>query len=50
MNQEGIGKCFRQVEHIRGLRYYITVNQVMVETVKFKKWWLKLKQEEPLIQ
>ena len=33
------------VEHIRGQlwhRYSVTVNQVMVETVKFSKWWLQL--------
>jgi len=39
------GKCVRQVEHIRGHswhRYSITVNQVMVATVKFSKWWLQL--------
>ena len=37
MNEEMTGKCLQQVEHIRGLvwhRYSITVNQVMVATVK----------------
>ena len=37
MNEELTGKCLRQVEHIRGHlchRYSITVNQVMVATVK----------------
>jgi hypothetical protein len=29
---------------------FITVNQVMVTTVKLLKWWLQLNQEEPLIQ
>jgi hypothetical protein len=28
--------------------YYITVNQVMVPTVIFSKWWLHLYQKEPL--
>ena len=44
MNEEKTGKCLRQVEHIRGhlwySRYSITVNQVMVATVKLSKWWL----------
>ena len=31
-------------------RYSITVNQVMVATVKLSKWWLQLNQEEPLAQ
>jgi hypothetical protein len=38
MNKERTGKCLRQVEHIRGYlwhRYSITVNQVMVTTIKF---------------
>ena len=42
MNEEKIGKCLRQVEHICGHlwhRYSITVNQVM--TVKLSKWWLQ---------
>ena len=42
------GKCLRQVEHIRGHlwhRYSIAVNQVVVATVKFLKWWLQLYQE-----
>jgi hypothetical protein len=45
MNEERTGKCLRQVEHIRGHlwhRYSITVNQVMVATVKLSKWWLQL--------
>jgi hypothetical protein len=29
-------------------RYFITVNPVMVATVKLSKWWLQLNQEEPL--
>jgi hypothetical protein len=36
------GKCLRQVEHIRGHlwhRYSISVNQVVVATVKLSKWW-----------
>jgi hypothetical protein len=35
------------VEHIRGHLwhiYSITVNQVMVATVKLSKWWLELNQ------
>ena len=43
MNEERTGKCLRQVEHIRGHlwhRYSITVNQVMVATIKLSKWWL----------
>ena len=46
------GKSLRQVEHIRDHlwhRYSVTVNQVMVATVKFWKWWLQLYQQEPLI-
>jgi hypothetical protein len=41
------GWCFRQMEHIHGHlwhRYSITVNQVMVATVKFSKrplWYLQ---------
>ena len=45
MNDERIGKCLPQVEHILGHlwhRYSITVNQV----VKFSKWWLQLNQED----
>jgi hypothetical protein len=41
------------VEHIRGHlwhRYCITVNQVMVATVTFSKWWLQHYQKEPLVQ
>jgi hypothetical protein len=40
-----IGKCLRQLEHIRvhlSHRYSITVNQVMVATVRLSKWWLQL--------
>jgi len=40
MNEEGTGKCLRQVEHIHGHlgpRYYVTVNQVMVATIKLSK-------------
>jgi len=53
MNEERIGKCLRQVKHIRDHlwhRYSITVNQVMVATVKLWKWWLQFNQEEPLVQ
>ena len=49
--EERSGKCLRQVEHIRGHlwhRYSKMVNQVMVATVKFSKWWLY--QKEPLVQ
>jgi len=45
MNEERTGKCLRQMEHIRGhlwQRYSITVNQVMVATLKLSKWWLQL--------
>ena len=31
-------------------RYYITVNQVMVATVTFSKWWFHVYQKEPLFQ
>jgi hypothetical protein len=47
------GKCLPQVEHIHSHlwhRYSITVNQVMVATVKLSRWWLHLNQEEPLVQ
>jgi len=50
MNEERTRKGLRQVEHIRGHlwhRYSITINQVMVVTVK---WWLQINQEEPLVQ
>jgi len=53
MNDEKTGKCLRQVKHIRGHlwhRYSITVNQVMVATVTFSKWWLQPYQEESLVQ
>ena len=49
MNEERTGKCLWQVEHIRGHlwhRYPITVNQVMVATVKLSKWWLQLNQSQ----
>jgi hypothetical protein len=38
------GKCLRQVEHIRGHWWHrhITVNQVVVATVKRQKWWFPL--------
>ena len=42
MNEERTGKYLRQMEHIRGNLwhiYSITVNQVMVVTVKPSKWW-----------
>jgi hypothetical protein len=41
MNEERTGKCLRQDEHICGHlwhRYSITVNQIMVATVKLSKW------------
>ena len=50
MNEEWTGKCLRQVEHICGHlwhRYSITVNQLMVATIKLSKWWLQLNQEQP---
>jgi hypothetical protein len=31
-------------------RYSITINQVMVGTVKLSKWWLQLDHYEPLVQ
>jgi len=40
MNEERTGKCLRQVEHIRGQLlhiYSVTVNQVMMATVKLSK-------------
>jgi hypothetical protein len=43
--EERTGKCLRQVEHICGHlwhRYSITVNKVMVATVKLSKWWVQL--------
>jgi hypothetical protein len=52
MNEERTGKCLRQVEHNRGHlwhRYSIAVNQVMVVTVTFSKWWLQLYQKEPWV-
>jgi len=53
MNEERTRSCLGQVEHIRGPlwhRYSITVNQIMVATVKHSKWWFQLCQEEPLVQ
>jgi hypothetical protein len=53
MNEERTGKCLWQVQHIRchlWHRYSITVDQVMVETVKLSKWWLQLNQKEQDIQ
>ena len=47
MNEERTQKCLLQVEHIRGHlwhRYSITVNQVMVATVKLSRWWFQLNQ------
>jgi hypothetical protein len=44
MNEERTGKCLHQVEHIRchlRHRYSRMVNKVMVETVKFSKWWFQ---------
>ena len=46
MNEERTGKWLRQVEHIHGHmwhRYSITVNQVMVATVKKINYLLKVK-------
>ena len=52
MNKERTGKWLRQVEHT-GIylwhRYFITVNQVRVATVKLLKWWLKLNQERYIL-
>jgi hypothetical protein len=45
LNEERNRKYLRQVEYIRGHlwhRYSITVNQVMVASVKLSKWWLQL--------
>ena len=45
MNEERIGKCLRQVEHIRchlWHRYSITVNQVMVATIILSKLLVSL--------
>jgi hypothetical protein len=42
MNEERTGKCLRLVELIRSHlwhRYSIAVNQVVVATVNFSKWW-----------
>jgi len=47
MNEERTMKCLQQVEHIHGHlwhRYSITVNQVMLATVKLSRWWLQLNQ------
>jgi len=51
MNEEKPGLRLRQTEHIRGhfrQRYSVTVNQVLVATVKLLKWWLQFKHWEPL--
>jgi hypothetical protein len=53
MNEEMTRKCLQQVELICGHllhRCAVTVNQVMVVTVKHSKWWLQLNQKEPLVQ
>ena len=39
-------KCLRQMGH----RYSVTINQVMVATVKLSTWWLHLNQKEQLVQ
>jgi hypothetical protein len=47
MNEERIWKYLRQMEHIRGHlwhSYSLTVNQVMVATVKLSMWWFPLNQ------
>ena len=50
MNEERTGKCLRQVEHIRGYLWHITVNQVMVATVKFTTDMKSLKIPKRLIR
>ena len=54
MNEERPGSAYKwQVDHIRSLlwhRYSVTVNQVMVATVKLSKWLLQLNQKEHLMQ
>ena len=43
------GKCLRQGEYICDhlwQRYSIAVNQVMVATAKFTKWWLQLTKKD----
>ena len=43
-------KCLRQGEYICDhlwQRYSIAVNQVMVATAKFTKWWVQLTKREP---
>jgi hypothetical protein len=45
MNEERTGLWLPQMEHIRGHlwhRYSLTVNQVMVATVKLEKWLLQV--------
>jgi len=42
MNEEKTRKCLRQVEHIHD--HSVTVNKVMVATVKLSKWRLQLHQ------
>jgi len=42
-----------ETEHIRGHlwhRYSVSVNLVLVETVKLSKWWLQISQYETLDQ
>ena len=46
MNEEWIGMCLPQVEHIHGNLWHIypvTLSQIMVVTVKLSKWCLQLK-------
>jgi ABC-type uncharacterized transport system permease subunit len=45
MNEERFGLWLQQVEHIHGhlwQKYSVTVNQVMMATIKLSKWWLDL--------
>jgi hypothetical protein len=53
MNEERTVKYLQHVEHINGHlwhRYSITINQVMVATVKLSKWWRQLNQSSCIVQ
>ena len=46
MNEEWIGMCLPQVEHIHGNLWHIypvSLIQIKVAIVKLSKWWLQLK-------
>ena len=52
-HERGKDRILRQTEHIRDHlwpAYSVTVNHVLVSTVKLSKWWFQLNLLEPLVQ